>query len=125
MKSLWGDLPNGDDITPPVSILKAQADMLTAHYRGNINGDIRPARTPLGEFRYNLSIIAPNLNDYTYLVATLINPITLYPCRLIDNAVNKSYEVKTAVELEGALGAILSSDNTKRVLAALIAQSRV
>ena len=125
MKNLWGELPSGEDIVPPVSVLKAQADMLTAHYRGILSGDIQQVRATSAEFRYNLSIVAPNLNDYTYVVASLINPITLYPCKLIDQSERKAYEVNTAAELETTLGTILTLATVRKVLAALVAQSRI
>ena len=88
MKNLWGELPTGDDIIPPVTILKTQAELLTSHYKGVLMGEVTPIDGRNNEIRYNLSIVAPSLNGYTFQVATLVNPITLYPCRLLDRTDN-------------------------------------
>ena len=125
MKNLWGELPSGEGIVPPVTILKEQAELLTDHYGGMLQGQVSQGE-PFGmDLRYNMSIVAPLLNNYTFAVATLYNPITLYPCKLVDRISNAETKANNAAELEIALGRVLMSETVKKVVAALAAQSKV
>ncbi len=136
-KNLWGELPQSENIRTPYTILKEQASLLTEITKGLLIGEvnispevddvIKFASSILGErsqsFVAFLRIKAPSLNNYTYSVVKIQYPIKLYPV-LVKSLVVENFqrECSSEEEFEKALGQILSSQEVKQVISALLAQ---
>ncbi len=150
-KNLWGELPNTEAIRTPYTILKEQASMLSEITNGLLIGEVihNPKDN---FFVMILRIKVPSLNNYTYSVVEVQHSIKLYPVFVnnfaSDNFNNLEKNLKNAAnnplmslvdyggwlenqgyskcsseeEFEKALGDILSSQEVKRVISALLAQ---
>jgi hypothetical protein len=136
-KNLWGELPKSENIRTPYTILKEQASLLTEITKGLLIGEVKLssevdalskfASSIIGEqsqsFVAFLRIKAPSLNNYTYSVVKIQYPIKLYPV-LVKSLVVENFqsECSSEEEFENALGQILSSQEVKQVISALLAQ---
>ena len=124
-KNLWGDLPRVDQLRTPLSILKEQAATLGDLTDGLLVGEIERSQFKQ-DFQVVLAIKAPLLNDYRYEVAEARYLATsLYPAH-IKNLAARTSEAKCASEeeFELALGAILSSEEVRNAIIALLIQIR-
>jgi hypothetical protein len=126
-KSLWGQLPVTEGIKTPTEVLKEQATALMNVTRSVLQGDVSVTRE-YDEFRIDLHIVAPVLDNYHYLVVRVTHDISLYPVTVVPgwDLFNRENTVKCGdeSELEAALGKILSSERVRSVVASLLAQSR-
>ncbi|AFZ17530.1 hypothetical protein [Allocoleopsis franciscana] len=145
-KNLWGELPNPETIRTPYAILKEQASLLSEITNGLLIGEVINSQN--GKFFVKiLRIKAPSLNNYTYSVVEVQHLIQLYPVFVknltsdpLTNATDfiqslmgdlKGYgllekqgynKCSSEEEFENALGEILSSQEVKQVISALLAQ---
>jgi hypothetical protein len=150
-KNLWGDLPSIETIRTPYTLLKEQASILTEITKGLLIGEvIHNQKDKL--FVLILRIKAPSLNNYSYSVLEVQYPINLYPVFVKNfasvnfNSVEKNLmntannplmslvdyggwlenqgysKCSSEEEFENTLGQILSSQEVKRVISALLAQ---
>jgi len=121
-KNLWGELPNAENIRTPYTILKEQASMLSEITNGLLIGEVVINNQTDNSFGMTLRIKAPSLNNYTYSVVQVGQPIQLYPVSIINLLNNVVDRYSSEEEFENALGQILSSQEVKRVISALLAQ---
>lgn len=139
-KDLWGDFPKTDTIQTPYTILKEQASLLDKKTNGLLIGEVKLSQSV--EFETSLKVMfseenqqnqslvaflriqAPSLNNYTYSVVRVQYPMPqLYPVSVKSLAVEDfQRECSSKEEFEQTLGAILSSNEVKRVILALLAQ---
>jgi hypothetical protein len=133
-KNLWGELPSSETQRTPYTILKEQASMLTEITNGLLVGEVKRSSEvdafsefTLGKqsqsFVAYLRIQVPSLNNYTYSVVRIQYPIRLYPVLVKSLAVEDFHrECSSEEEFENALGQILSSQEVKQVISALLTQ---
>jgi ribosomal protein L6P/L9E len=130
-RSLWGELPDSTDEKPPVTILKEQAEVLSQITNGILHGRVTRESVDKG-FTFTLDIVAPYL-DYTFEVLEAEHGIEFYPVklragerRLVDRKIEEPTRItcKTEEELVEGLAQILSSPRVRKVIAALLAQSK-
>jgi hypothetical protein len=121
-KNLWGELPNAETIRTPYTILKEQASILSEITNGLLIGEtiVNSQRNAL--LNIGLRIKAPSLNNYTYSVVQVEQPIQLYPVGIINLIKNSIVKCSSEEEFENALGEILSSQDVNRVISGLLAQ---
>jgi hypothetical protein len=136
-KNLWGELPNSENVRTPYTLLKEQASLLTEITKGLLIGEVKlsPEVDALSKFttsiigEQNQSFVAflrikvPSLNNYTYSVVKIQYPIKLYPV-LVKSLVVDNFQIEclSEEEFENAVGQILSSQEVKEVISALLAQ---
>lgn len=133
-KNLWGELPSPETQRTSYTILKEQASMLTEITNGLLVGEVKRSSEvdafsefTLGKqsqsFVAYLRIQVPSLNNYTYSVVRIQYPIGLYPV-LVKSLVVENFQIECSSEekFENALGQILSSEEVKQVISALLAQ---
>lgn len=150
-KNLWGELPKPETIRTPYTLLKEQASILSEITNGLLIGEVTNDQRD-NFFVNILRIKAPSINNYTYSVVQVQYPIQLYPVfvknltsdkfnnlekNLINAAnnplmgfvdpggllVQQGYnKYSSEEEFENALGEILSSQEVKQVISALLAQ---
>lgn len=150
-KNLWGELPKPETIRTPYTLLKEQASILSEITNSLLIGEvINDQRDKF--FVNILRIKAPSINNYTYSVVQVQYPIQLYPVfvknltsdkfnnleKNLMNAANNPLigfvdpggllvqqgynKYSSEEEFENALGEILSSEEVKQVISALLAQ---
>lgn len=110
------------DVVPPISILKEQAELITAKSKGNIVGRVWTSKYEKG-FAHELNLIAPLLDSYAYRLLVAAHTIDLYPVEISAEVVHRRFTCKSPEEFSLALKEIFGSDNTKRVVAAILAQT--
>lgn len=125
-KNLWGNLPDPETIRTPYTILKEQASILTEITKGLLIGEVSINNQKDNVFTAILRIKAPSLNNYTYSVIQIEQPIHLYPvtiANLFENRVgHRMARYSSEEEFENALGQILSSQDIQRIISGLLAQ---
>ncbi len=124
-KNLWGPLPESVEVRTPTQILKEQAAALENMTRGGLQGRVRVGTEPDGNFVLDLDIVAPALGNYSYNVFRASHGISIYPVTITPSG--KSYrwvECPDEESFEKALGERLASEDVRRAIATLIAQSR-
>jgi hypothetical protein len=150
-KNLWGELPKPETIRTPYTLLKEQASLLSEITKGLLIGEVTNNQKDMF-FVNILRIKAPSINNYTYSVVEVQYPIKLYPVfvknltsdkfnnleKNLMNAANNPLmgfvdsggllvqqgynKYSSEEEFEKALGEILSSQEVKQVISALLAQ---
>ena len=150
-KNLWGELPKSETIRTPYTLLKEQASLLSEITKGLLIGEVTNNQKDMF-FVNILRIKAPSINNYTYSVVEVQYPIKLYPVfvknltsdkfnnleKNLMNAANNPLmgfvdpggllvqqgynKYSSEKEFENALGEILSSQEVKQVISALLAQ---
>lgn len=148
MPNLWPDDFGTSVVTPPITILREQAEYLGKQTKGMVDGRVLTAkvddstphwtsaesdaedllfRNPKEDaealwHRFYLEV--PALDNYRYLLLTVVHPIALYPLRLYDNATDKTYKCADENEFVQRLRDILTAEKTKKIITAILAQVR-
>jgi hypothetical protein len=118
----WPDDIGESSIVTPVSILKEQAAALGPKTKGLVTAEVLPTQTGNPQYlAYIFHLVAPAVN-YRYQMFTVTHPISLYP--VTTSYRNTSSSLTGETEFRAWLKELLSSDETKRIVAALIAQSK-
>ena len=124
-EDLWGDLPDGEDIRTPKTILKEQADLLIQKTDGILEG--RVLTRPVDEFmRHILQIVVPSLNNYTVNILSVTQSIYGYPCYL-DDFIEKGedvYKINDEKNLMESLKHHLQSEGIQRLIKSLMAEAK-
>jgi hypothetical protein len=122
VQSLW-KIPDTTNLRTPVTGLKEQASALTEATDGILVGEVRTnSGNSQDSLQYGLDITVPSLNNYRYRVATLIQPLTMYPLSVIVGSRNSM--ANNEDELIKVLADILGSDRVQRIIGSLITQAR-
>jgi hypothetical protein len=124
-KNLWGQLPTPEEIRPPTQILKEQGALLSETTKGVLRGEVSVSQA-YGRFQLELEIVAPALDNYRYSVLEATHELEMYPVTVKPGWDKSQQQVDCTneAEFESALADILSSDQIRRVVTALLAQSR-
>ena len=122
-ENLWGDLPTGDDITPPFTILKKQAEILETETNGILRGQVWPIISA-NSISIRLDILAQNLDDYSVTVLRIEQPLFLYPLKIFNEISNENYNVENEEEFIRTLHTILSSNEVKQLIRVILSQSK-
>lgn len=124
-RNLWPEDIAVTDVVPPVAILKEQASLLGKRTQNLVEarviqgGSHSPARYP---FYYYFQLIAPALDNYRYNLFSISHGVQFYPVRI--EFEDSDTEVQSEDEFMSELERIFSSDKTKGIISALIAQSK-
>jgi hypothetical protein len=84
-----------------------------------LKAEIRSA-TACDNLVQHFAIVAPGLNNYSFLLFYVLHPITLYPATLVWQSAN--YTIPNQAGLTAKLKEILESGQTRQVIEALLAQ---
>ena len=123
-KSLWGDLGNLEEVPTPKSHLNEQAQILSELTKYILRGEVTQEISPTGVFRFELSIVAQKLNNYSRTILEVEHEIEPYPLEVYDQENDERYECKDENAFLEALKEILSSPRVRRVMSSLISQSK-
>ncbi|MGB0010130.1 MAG: hypothetical protein WBQ03_00905 [Candidatus Sulfotelmatobacter sp.] len=118
----WPDDIGESSVVTPVSILKEQAAALGPKTKGLVTAGVVPTQSGNPQYlAYIFSLVAPAVS-YRYQLLTVTHPISLYPVNAAYKGINKN--LLGEIEFKAWLKEVLSSEETKRIVAALIAQSK-
>ncbi len=121
-ESYWPQDVGDSSIVTPLSILKEQAAALGPLTKGLVTAEVQP--TPSGNSQilaYVFSLVSATVN-YRYQMFIISHPISLYPVNATYNSQSQSLTDENT--FRGWLKGVLSSQQTKNIVAALIAQAK-
>jgi len=120
----WGEI-QADAIRTPASILREQAALLGPKTQNIIEAKVE-MRTEGGHFWHSFDLVVPALDNYRYRLFQSNHTIGLYPLAVSDSAVriDNVMRLETEEEFSDWLCKRLSSDETRRIIANLLAQAR-
>jgi hypothetical protein len=123
-ENMWGEINTPADQRTPKSILREQASILSQLTKGVLIGSIEQESTTNNTLIYNFSITAPAINNHKFALLTLQYSITIYPLTVTDHTVHVQRQCLNEEGFTTTLKSILSSTQVKRVISALLIQSR-
>lgn len=148
-EDLWGDLPETDDATDPVTVLRQQASLLGSKTKQILTGVVsRPAKRnrtladrlhapgrpdeassglskqdEMMEVRFLIRCSV--LDNYMFHVLTLNYPLlTVFPMQIVDETTGRRHVCKSVDELRTVLQQILGSSQLRRVISALLREAK-
>lgn len=121
-ESFWGEIPAAASIATPNSILTEQGNLLKAATRGALVGQAS-RKTVSNGFQIDFHIRAEALNNYKYYMFKVLHDVELYPLAILPNG-EPTIDCDTEAEFKAELRKILSSESTKKIIEALLAQIR-
>jgi hypothetical protein len=112
----------GEEIKTPVALLREQAIALGEKTKNVVTAEVESG-TDGGMFVHTLYLAAPSIN-YKYQLLTVRHPLLLYPL-LAKEPGNISWkQLESEDDFLQWLKTVLASENTKKVIRALKAQSQ-
>jgi hypothetical protein len=116
---LWGEI-EATQIRTPLAILREQAALLGTKTKNLVEAEVNTSRS--GEtFNHSLELVVPALDNYTYSLLKISHGVSIYPVTWFSDG--KYHRFDTEEEFIKWLGAKLSSTDTKRIVANLLAQA--
>jgi hypothetical protein len=109
------------ELRTPLSILKEQASVLGAKTANAVIAEVT-SKSEAGLFYHRLFLVVPVLDNYRYQLLTVNNGVKLYPLEL--KWAGRSYRCLDEADFKERLKETLSSDETRILLAALVAQAK-
>ncbi len=129
LPDLWpDDIAVTNDLKSPVTILRQQAALLGEKTQNLVEAEVSSQVTPGSPsegsyFTHQFSLVAPALDNYKFRLFYIRHLIDFYPIRIWKEGA-KEIQVGSEQEFIETLREIFSSEETKRVIRALIAQSQ-
>jgi hypothetical protein len=122
--NLWPDDFGTTSVTPPIAILRQQAGQLGKLTRNLVVAEVRTSQ-PLSDsafIEHVFELVAPALYHYRFGLFTIRHAIKEpYPVTLRNR--EQSLNANDEQEFLRVLGTVLGSEDTRRVIGALLAQS--
>jgi hypothetical protein len=120
----WPDISASKPRTP-LSLMKQQAALLGKHTNNLLEAEVETTSSGDKLF-HRFIIVAPSL-DYRYQLFGVTHGVTLYPVQVLSAPPSGTIVPIGGIEDEGMfvnwLKAVLSSEETKRILGSLLAQA--
>ena len=124
VENMWGEINDPVNQQTPTSILREQAAILSQMTKGVLIGSLEPEPTNNNALVYNFAVTAPAINNHKFLILTVQYSITIYPLTLTDRTTQVQRQCLNEEAFTANLKNILSSLQVKRVISALLIQSR-
>jgi hypothetical protein len=122
MTDYWPDFGKGKfERTPPRTFLREQAEALTRRTKGVLEGLVTTS-TQGNFFLQSLYVVVPSLENYSYQLLLVVHPVQYYPLDLRALVQDRTIVCQTEEQFKDALREVLQSEQTKRVLEALLGQ---
>jgi len=122
--SLWCDIPDIDQIKTPSSMLYEQAEALKEVTNGRLLGRIKKTHSQ-NMFTYELLVVVPSLSNYSQKILKVTHDLMIYPAMLSHEQSGQEYTANNDAQFLAHLRTILSSDETRLIIAGLNAQVRL
>jgi PHD/YefM family antitoxin component YafN of YafNO toxin-antitoxin module len=119
--SFWAKIPNVESLTTPYAILIEQGEHLAKATDGVLRGIVRRGNHA-SKIMHDFYIEVKPLNNYKYHLLKVLHDVVLYPLTITQNGASIA-ECLNENEYRDALKAILSSEETSKIVQALLAQA--
>ncbi|MFN0107786.1 MAG: hypothetical protein ACKVZH_02960 [Blastocatellia bacterium] len=118
----------------PLALMREQATLLGEQTRNlveakvvtstqeTIGGDLFIVRSNTTQFVQTFNLVSPALSNYTYQLFRVIHPVEGFPLKVLFE--DSEYAANSEEELVATLKVIFAHEKTRRVIKAMIAQSR-
>lgn len=125
MSDLWPEEFGELDVIPPLTILREQADAITAKTKQRIRGQVTQMTDRIGrwDFTYVFDLVAPFLDEYTYGLFRISHDLVMYPVLVSGNMLREEQLCPNSDDFIETLREVFASDDTKRVIKALLSQT--
>ena len=142
MIDLWPKEIASTEMTPPVTLLKQQATLLGEKTRHLVDAQVvayGPRARTAPSFGYAFYLVGPAIGNYRYRLLDIIYPPEFYPVTMRvdedalpeipaqyvarDAPVRERVKADSEEAFKEILSAVFHAEKTKRVIAAIIAQS--
>jgi len=123
-ENMWGEIVEPVSERTPTSILREQALVLSQLTKGVLIASIEQEPTANNTLIYHFAITAPAINNHKFAILTVQYSITIYPLTLTDHTTHVQRQCLNEEAFTSTLEGILSSTQVKRVIAALLIQSK-
>jgi len=140
-ESLWGNIPELNEIETPMKILREQAEILSERTGGKLEAKVIPrwkgtSRDGVGEEKHNddlkelnidLAITSPNLEKHFVNVLRISHQMQVYPTTMV-NFLIYPFEYLTANsadEFKAHLGKVLSSEELKEEIKEMLIKTKL
>lgn len=121
VESLWPELVEAEERSP-ADVLKEQAAALNRQTKHLLRARVY-MHTGLGRtLKADFDIIVPTLDDYTYTLLTVEYPVLMYPVQV--TSARSMPKLATEQEFKDWLRSFFASDETRRIVGALLSQAR-
>lgn len=121
--NLWPEFSLDEVVRSPKTILNEQAEFLAKGTKNLLKGNTTTNISQDGSIFYYFEIVAPNLSGYKYILFYIYQKdVFPYPCTLNFN--KKEFNILTEDILMQKLKDIFNDEYTKKVISALLAQSK-
>jgi hypothetical protein len=120
---LWPEEIAPAQVTPPAAIMQAQASLLGKRTKFKLRGSV--VTSMMGNDIYHrFVLVAPTLQDYRYELFAIVHGVIPYPVRVWSAPRGVSAdELPDEHAFVDWLRGVLSSDETMRIVGALLAQA--
>lgn len=120
---LWPSQFKPAPMTTPVALLRSQAALLPNKTDSLVEAFVI-SRKQGNDLLHQFYLRAPILDNYSYLLLTLVHPLHIYPVTLVAETTGKSYTAASPEQFVQQVGDILSAPETVKVIESLIVQSQ-
>jgi hypothetical protein len=121
MPDLWPpDLAPATEL-PPVAMLREQAAHLATRTQGQIEGLVKTDKAG-ANLVHTFYLVVPALDNYSYRLLMVGHPLQFYPLSVDAEVMGQSFSAENQQQYEQILKAVLSSEQTRRVIGALLSQ---
>ena len=119
---LWGEfLP--EPVRTPAAILREQAALLGPKSEHLLEAEVSTQTDVTGEFIHTFDLVVPSLEGYRYRLFRVTHSVTLYPALGMLPS-TRAVRLDDEAALTDWLRDVFTSRETRRVIAALIAQAK-
>jgi hypothetical protein len=134
----WGEIVPAQERTP-LAILREQASLLGTKTKNLVEATVDTSVSPYGQFVNRFTLVVPSLSNYKYELFTIEHGVAIYPITVASEVpagelnrgaqsvltpaspINRP-QLQTEQEFVDWLRRRLSSAETKRIIASLLAQ---
>lgn len=120
-EDLWPEITDDKTISPKALMLE-QAESLTNKTNKILLGRISTSGQKAKKLQYNFTIVAPALDNYTYLLFVVHHGLTYYPLSFVVGNTSKSIDNEES--FIASMKDLFNSEGTKKVLTSLYSQSK-
>ncbi len=130
----------GVKINPPLMILREQASLLEKKTSGLVKAVVQKSENATlletallaspflpklvnSSISYSFWLLAPAFGNYKYQLFTVVQPVEMYPLRIVGSPL-EDMEIASEEDLLEKLKLIFASEKVQRVISAMIAQSQ-
>jgi len=120
-EDFWPEDIAKTEMVTPVSMMRAQAAILGQKTNNQLTASVQPISGAPPHFVWSFQITSPSLGGYRYEIFRVQHPLTLYPAVFMWEG-HANTTVQDDRSFKDFLKQIIGSDQTKKIVQALLAQ---